>query len=217
MEILFEDASILVVNKPAGLATNPGGWEKGSHSRVEALTVEYGRIWIVHRLDIGTSGLVIFARNAEAHKGLNNQFEQHCILKIYHAICVGTPAWDHKIVNYPLRANVGHTHRTIVDPGKGKPAETKFQVLERNYGYALLAAVPTTGRTHQVRIHAYSIGFPLLGDVLYGARDTELLARPALHAAELTLSHPVTAEKMTFSAPYPQDFTHALAWLRTQA
>jgi RluA family pseudouridine synthase len=215
MEILYVDPFILVCNKPAGLATVPGGWEKDSSSLVELLKVGYGRIWVVHRLDKVTSGLVVFGRNAEAHRTLNMLFEHHDVHKVYHAIVVGFPAWEQHTARHPLRINVGHNHRTIVDHGKGKPSETTFNVLERHNGYALLEANPTTGRTHQVRVHAYALGFPLLGDTLYAAPQTDLIPRPALHAQSLAFPHPVTGKQMTFSASYPQDFENALKFLRT--
>ncbi len=214
MDVLYVDSSILVVNKPSGLATVPGGWEKDSASLVETLQADYGRIWVVHRLDKGTSGLVVFARSAEVHRTMNMLFEHQLAHKVYHAIVIGTPAWDEHTARHPLRINVGHTHRTVVDHGQGKPAETNFQVLERFNGYTLLTAIPTTGRTHQVRVHACALGFPLLGDSLYSAPQTDLIRRPALHARGLAFTHPVTGEQLTYTAPYPEDFSAALKKIR---
>ncbi len=214
MDVLYVDSSILLVNKPSGLATIRGGWEKDMGSLVELAEAGFGRIWVVHRLDKVTSGLVVFARNPGAHRTLNMLFEHHEAHKVYHAIVVGSPAWDEHTARHPLRINVGHSHRTIVDHGKGKPSETTFHVLERYNGYALLAASPVTGRTHQVRVHACALGFPLLGDTLYAAPQTDLIPRPALHAQSLAFPHPVTEEQMTFSAPYPQDFQNVLKFLR---
>jgi RluA family pseudouridine synthase len=214
MDVLYVDSSILVVDKPPGLATIPGGWEKDSGSLVELLEPDYGRIWVVHRLDKVTSGLVVFTRNAEAHRSLNMQFEHHEVHKLYHAIVVGQPAWDEHTARHPLRINVGHSHRTIVNNAKGKPSETVFRLLERLDGYALLAAIPATGRTHQVRVHAFTLGFPLLADTLYSAPATDLIPRPALHARDLAFTHPATGERLTFSAPYPGDFIEALNKIR---
>jgi RluA family pseudouridine synthase len=208
MDILHADASLLVVNKPPGLATNPGGWVEESPSLVEILTAVYGRIWIVHRLDKGTSGLVLFARNAEAHRSLSMQFEHHQARKIYHAVVVGEPAWDEHTARHPLRINVGHSHRTVVDHAKGRPCETAFHVAERYHGYALLTAAPATGRTHQVRVHASALGLPLLGDHLYGAPATSLINRPALHAWSIEFS--LEGQPFQFNAPHPPDFIKAL-------
>jgi tRNA pseudouridine32 synthase/23S rRNA pseudouridine746 synthase len=212
MDVLYADSSLLAVNKPAGLATIPGGWEKDSSSLVELLEVDYGRIWVVHRLDRVTSGLVIFARSAEAHRHLNLLFERHEIHKVYHAIAISNPVWDEHTARHPLRINVGHSHRTIVDHSKGKPSETTFKVVERFNGYALLRAIPATGRTHQVRVHAYSLGFPLLGDTLYSAPQTDLIQRPALHSYSLEFE--LNGKPYSFKAPYPEDFTLALNKLR---
>jgi RluA family pseudouridine synthase len=213
MDVLHADSSILVVNKPAGLATVPGGWESET-SLAEQLESEYGRIWVVHRLDKSTSGLVVFARTAESHRHLSLQFEHHQAEKVYHAIVVGLPAWQAHTARQPLRIDVGHSHRTVVDHRRGKPSETTFQVIERFDGYALLAAVPATGRTHQVRVHAYALGLPLLGDMLYGAPPSDLIGRPALHARTLGFTHPDTLVHLSFSAPYPQDFEIALQYLQ---
>lgn len=212
MDVIYADATFIVVNKPAGLATVPGGWEEGTSSLVEALEPDFGRLWIVHRLDKGTSGLVVFARDATTHRSLSMLFEQHQVHKMYHAITSGTPAWDEHTARHPLRTNVGHSHRTVVDHARGKPSETTFHVLERFDGYALLAALPASGRTHQVRVHAFALGFPLLGDSLYSAPETTLMMRPALHAHSLEFT--CAGAPFRFTAPYPEDFAKALEALR---
>ncbi len=210
MQIIYLDESIIVINKPAGLSVLPDGWEKDSQYLVKMLEEEYGKIFIVHRLDKVTSGVMVFARNAEAHRALNIQFEKHEAQKIYRAIAMGNPNWDEHTAKHPLRVNVGHKHRTMVDEKNGVRAETRFKVLKRYPDHVLLEASPTTGRTHQVRVHAYALGHPLLGDVLYSAPETNLIARPALHAYSLTFTHPTTNERVSFTAPYPADFETAL-------
>lgn len=212
--ILYLDESIIVVNKPAGVAVLPEGWEPDAPYLVRQLEDEFNKVWVVHRLDKVTSGVMIFARSAGAHRALNIQFEQHLIGKVYHAICNGNPKWDEHTARHPLRINVGHSHRTVVDHSHGKPSETHFMVLKRYGMAALLVAVPASGRTHQVRVHAYALGYPLLGDTLYSAPATEWIHRPALHALSLIFTHPVTSQSMTFEAPYPEDFHSAIQKLQ---
>jgi RluA family pseudouridine synthase len=213
-DILFQDDQILVVDKPAGIAVLPDGWDPQASYLLKELEERSGRLWVVHRLDKGTSGVMLFARTAEAHRCLNVQLERREAHKTYHAIVTGSPNWDAHTARHPLRINVGHSHRTVVDDAKGKPSETHFQVLERFDTASLLEASPATGRTHQIRVHAYALGIPLLGDTLYSAPQTDVIRRPALHALRLSFLHPQTGEVMEFQAPYPQDFSEALARLR---
>lgn len=208
--LLHLDPHILVLNKPAGLPVLPDGWEPDAPYLLKMLEAEYGRLWVVHRLDKVTSGVMVFARTAEAHRALNMQFERHAAQKIYHAIVNGAPVWEGHTAGHPLRANVGHSHRTVVDMKRGKRAETHFRVLRREQAWALVEASPQTGRTHQIRVHLSALGYPILGDVLYGAPSTPLIARPALHALSLTFTHPASGEQVAFTAPYPQDFLQAL-------
>ena len=208
--MLYEDGDILIVNKPASLPVLPDGWEADAPFLLQLLQEKYPELMVAHRLDKVTSGVMVFARTPEAHRALNMQFERHTTQKVYHAICVGIPKWDEHTAKHKLRMNVGHSHRTMVDNGKGSPAETNFKVLKRYGKYALLQAVPATGRTHQIRVHAYALGHPLLGDSLYSAPPTELIERPALHAQSLTIHHPTSGEELTFTAPYPPDIRAVL-------
>jgi RluA family pseudouridine synthase len=223
MEIIYKDENILVINKPAGLSVLPEGWEPDAPYLVKTLEDEYGKLWVVHRLDKFTSGVLVFALNAEAHRSLNIQFEKHEVEKVYRAITVGAPPWKERITKFPLRVNVGHKHRTMVDNKNGVRSETKFKVLnwvqispdtsslaQYTEGAALVEARPMTGRTHQIRVHAYALGYPLLGDTLYSAPETDIIARPALHAHSLTFNHPVSNERVSFTAPYPADFKKAV-------
>jgi RluA family pseudouridine synthase len=223
MKILHADEHLLVVDKTAGLSVLPDGWEKDAPYLVKLLEEQHGKIWIVHRLDKITSGVMVFGRDAETHRTLNKQFENHQAEKVYHAIVQGNPKWDEKAARHPLRANVGHKHRTMVDNKNGKPSETRFKILKRFQARpeeglmdaALIEAKPMTGRTHQIRVHAYALGHPLLGDTLYGvygAEETEIIARPALHAYSLTVE--MNGERFTFKAPYPDDFRAALERLK---
>ncbi len=213
MQIIHADEHILVLNKPAGIPVLPDGWDKDAPYLVKMLEEEFGKIFVVHRLDKITSGVMVFARDAESHRALNMQFENHEVEKIYHAIVEGNPKWQEKIARHPLRVNVGHKHRTAVDDRNGKPSETRFRLRELYQAAALIEAMPKTGRTHQVRVHSKALGHPLVGDVLYGAAESKIIARPALHALSLTFTHPFTNERLTFTAEYPQDFDTALKLL----
>ncbi len=227
MDNIFKDEHILIINKPAGLSVLPEGWEPDAPYLVKMLEEEYEKIWVVHRLDKFTSGVLIFALTAEAHRALNIQFEKHETEKVYRAITMGAPPWKERTTKFPLRVNVGHKHRTMVDNKKGIPSETKFKVLNWNNtssdelsftedikGMALVEARPMTGRTHQIRVHAYALGYPLLGDTLYSAPETDVIARPALHAHSITFTHPISDERVSFTAPYPADFKKALERLK---
>jgi len=221
MQIIHADDHVLVVNKPSGLPVLPDGWEKDAPYLVKLLEQEFGKIFIVHRLDKITSGVMVFARDAESHRALNIQFENREAEKVYHAIMEGNPKWDEKTAKHPLRADVGKKHRTAVDDKNGKPAETRFRVIKRYQANpeqgrgvaALVEAKPVTGRTHQIRVHAYALGHPLLGDGLYGAEETILIGRPALHAHSLTITHPKTNQRLTFTAERPEDFAITLKLL----
>lgn len=213
MDILYQDPYILVINKTAEISVLPDGWEKDSAYLVKMLEEQFGKIWIVHRLDKITSGVMIFAKDKDSHRALNMQFENHKVEKIYHAIVEGKPTWEEKIARHPLRVNVGHKHRTAVDDRNGKPSETRFRLLRRGQAYSWVEALPKTGRTHQVRVHAAALGHPLAGDILYGASESKIIARPALHAYSLIFTHPLSHERLTFTAEHPQDFASALKLL----
>lgn len=210
MKIIYEDDHLIVVDKPAGLSVLPDGWEKDSDYLVKLLEEQHGKLFIVHRLDKITSGVMVFGRDAETHRALNMQFESHAAQKTYHAILEGSPKWEEKVARHPLRANVGHKHRTMVDDKNGKPSETRFKVIKRYPFAALVEAKPMTGRTHQIRVHAYALGHPLVEDILYGSRDRYGFPHPMLHAQSLAFIHPATNERVKFTAPRPDDFEQAL-------
>ncbi|MCJ7700998.1 MAG: RluA family pseudouridine synthase [Anaerolineales bacterium] len=214
-EIIFYDQALLVVNKPAGLLSIPDGHDPTKPYLRAVLEPQYGRLWIVHRLDKGTSGVLVLARSPEAHSALTMQFAEHRVAKTYQAIVVGQPPWDEEVTDTPLRSNVGRRKRTAVDYQRGKPAITEFRVLERFADHSLIEARPKTGRTHQIRAHLYSLGYPVLADPLYGdAKPAPQIERLALHAQGLTCNHPQSGEKNHFSAPLPPEFQAALTTLR---
>jgi len=215
LSILFSDEHLLVVNKPAGLSTLPEGYDKTAPCLIDLLKQEYGRVWVVHRLDKETSGAIVFARTAEVHRALNLAFDSRAVSKIYHALSIGVPPWDEYTVDLPLRPDGDRRHRTVIDRQRGKAAVTHLHVLERFTQHTLIEARPETGRTHQIRAHLAALDLSLAGDVLYGGKDgAVLIARTALHAHTLELEHPVTHEPLHVTAPYPPDFTQVLSQLR---
>jgi RluA family pseudouridine synthase len=226
------DELLLAVNKPAGLPTLPDGYDPLAPHVKSVFEPDFGRLWIVHRLDKETSGALLLARTAQAHRQLNNQFENHRVRKVYHALVVGIPEWDETRAEQPLLANGDRRHRTVVDAGRGKRAETLLKVLERFEGYSLVEARPETGRTHQIRAHLAALGYPLVGDGLYGSNEglylselkpdfsggqigeCALMKRVGLHARSLTFTHPGSGETQHIEAPCPKDFSSALRQLR---
>lgn len=226
------DDALLAINKPPGLHTLPDGYDKELPHLRRLLEPLYGRLWLVHRLDRDTSGILLLARSAEAHRALSLQFEKRQTRKIYHALVIGAPPWEQQTVKLRLRADGDRRHRTVIDHRKGKPAITHLRTLERFGRFALLEVIPETGRTHQIRAHLSAIGFPLACDALYGGGsqltlgqiqpgrpaqkvgETVLLARLALHALALNIKHPLTGEELRLEAPYPGDFAATLHALR---
>ncbi|HZD56926.1 MAG TPA: RluA family pseudouridine synthase [Anaerolineales bacterium] len=231
--VLWQDGDLLVIDKPAGLLVLPDGYDSQSPHLVSVLTPRYGSLWIVHRLDRHTSGIVIIARNPQAHQALNIQFEKRRVHKVYHALVAGSPHWDQQIVKLPLRADGDRRHRTVVDTRNGKNAVTVLRLLERYWHYCLVEAIPRTGRTHQIRVHLAATKAPIAADELYGdgqavflsqikpdyrpsatKPERPLLSRLALHARALSFDHPVTGKTCEFQAPYPKDFSITLRYLR---
>lgn len=220
--ILYLDEALLAVNKPAGLLSLPDGYDPVALHLRSLLEPAYGRLWIVHRLDRETSGVILLARSAAAHAALNTQFERRQVSKLYYALVYGSPSWNTTTICLPLRVGVGRRKRTAVDHQAGKPAVTHLQVLERFQSFCLLQAHLETGRTHQIRAHLTAVGHPLLGDSLYTLSGfannplARLMQRPALHAGRLEFSHPFTGERMVVEAPYPSDFAETLQKLRQE-
>ena len=213
IEILYEDPDLLVINKPSGISVIPEGWDKEAPYLIKLLEPDFGRLWVVHRLDKITSGVFLLARNPASHRDINIQFEHHKVSKKYHAILVGVPDWNHYSAHQPLRSNNGHAHRTVVDRAKGKQASTHFRVMASNNTHIFVEASPETGRTHQIRAHAAALGHPILADTLYSAPPTTIISRPALHAYTIEITHPASHEALFFSAPYPVDFIEGLIQL----
>jgi 23S rRNA pseudouridine1911/1915/1917 synthase len=232
LDILFEDKSLLVVNKPAGLVVHPAAGHE-EHTLVNALLHHckgslsgiggVARPGIVHRLDKETSGCLVVAKNDETHLALSEQFAVREVKKIYHALICGEPARKSGEIHAAIARHPTHRKRMAVrDDSSGRAAHTSYKILERLYAATLMEAQIHTGRTHQVRVHFQFIGHPLVGDDTYGARQNARLKeltnyaapRVMLHARELSFIHPRRKKLMTFEAPLPEDFLAALKLLR---
>ncbi len=223
LDIVYEDDSVIVVNKPAGMVVHPAPGSP-SGTLVNALLYRYGdrlssingviRPGIVHRIDKDTSGLLMVARNDLAHESLSRQLAEHSITRKYTAIVRDNIKEDEGTVEGPIGRDPKNRLRNAVVEG-GKPAVTHYRVLERFGSHTLIEAVLETGRTHQIRVHMTYIRHPLLGDTLYAAQTGSITApRQMLHAGTLGFVHPISAEYMEFTAPLPEDFRKTLEKLR---
>ena len=223
LDILYEDEDIIVVNKARGMVVHPAaGVVHGTlvnallyHCRDLSGINGVARPGIVHRLDKDTSGVMVVAKNDRAHAELAEQIKTKSARRIYVAIVHGRVADEAGIINGAIgRSKIDRQKMAIVEGGK--PATTEFRVLERFDRYSLIECRLRTGRTHQIRVHMTSIGYPLLGDPKYGARRNEFeIDGQALHSRELILNHPSTGEQMTFVAPLPADMQSILNQLRS--
>lgn len=206
---IWEDESILVVNKPAGLLTIQDGYHPNLPNLLNLLTQVYGKLWVVHRLDKETSGILIFSRTPEAHRLLNAAFRNRQVKKTYHAISMYPPFWEEYECTLPLRVNGDRQHKTVIDEQRGKPAKTHFRVLKRFEAGCLLEAQPVSGYTHQIRAHCFYLGVPILGDSVYSFPNDKKevrASRLALHAKEIEFDHPLMHQTLRFCAHYHQDF-----------
>ena len=226
LDILYEDADILVVNKAAGMVVHPGAGNY-SGTLVNALLAHcddlHGiggelRPGIVHRLDKDTSGVMVVAKNDHAIHALQRQFKRREVRKIYIALVIGNIEQAEGVIEAPIGRHRVHRKRMAV-VANGKPARTRWRVRGRYRDahtriYTLLDVRLLTGRTHQIRVHFAWLGYPLVGDAVYGPAHSPLPApRQFLHARTLTFQHPRTEDKMTFSAPLPDDLATFLASL----
>jgi 23S rRNA pseudouridine1911/1915/1917 synthase len=225
LSVLYEDADLVVVDKPAGLVVHPAPGHPGG-TLVNALLHRCGdlagiggvlRPGIVHRLDRGTSGVMVAAKSDPAHVSLAGQFHDHSVERVYLAIVRGAPAAASGRVERPIGRHPRDRKRMTVEGAAARRAATRWSVLRRfaARGHALLEVRPETGRTHQIRVHLAASGLPIAGDPVYGRarQGGPPIERPALHAAVLGFTHPRSGERLRFEAPPPEDFLAALAWL----
>lgn len=220
--VLHEDEHLIVIDKPAGLVVHPGPGH-ASGTLVNALLHHCGdlagiggvlRPGIVHRLDRGTSGVMVAAKDDATHQGLAEQFAAHSIERVYRTLVRGVPRADAGRIERPIGRHPRDRKRMSVEARSGKPSITNWRVARR-FRAAMTSELtirPETGRTHQIRVHLSSAGLPLVGDTVYGrARGSEaLLGRPALHAAHLAFTHPRSGRRLRFDAPLPEDL---LEWI----
>jgi tRNA pseudouridine32 synthase/23S rRNA pseudouridine746 synthase len=224
--VLHEDATLLVVAKPPGRIVIPGR-SGAERSLREELEERFGRLWVVHRLDRGTSGVLLFARTAQAHRTLNMAFEAGEPEKRYLALVRGTPPEEVRVDVGLARGRKGRVRPARPGEPGAKPAATRFRRLESWQAPALggpfawVEALPETGRTHQIRVHLLSLGTPLALDPDYGeegplrlADGSSWLARTPLHAERLVVAHPADGRRLELSAPLPEDLEAALRALR---
>ena len=223
LEIIYEDADVLVVNKPRGMVVHPapghatGTLVNGLMHHCTDLSGINGvmRPGIVHRIDKDTTGLLMVAKNDVAHESLVNQLVAKTVTRKYTALVHGHIAHDKGTIDAPIgRDTKDRQKQAVVD--SGKHAVTHFQVIERFGDYTLVECRLETGRTHQIRVHMNYIGFPLAGDPKYGPRKTIDFGGQVLHAGVLGFTHPVTGEYLEFSTPIPEDFQQLLASLRDE-
>ena len=201
LDVVYDDRWLTVLNKPSGMLTVPGkALEDSLLTRYQTAFPEAHGPVVVHRLDQETSGLVVFAKDKATHKALQQQFENHTIKKRYVALLDGQVVHDEGLIDLPLMPDVYDRPRQRGDHEQGKPATTRYRVLERGSGMTRIALEPLTGRTHQLRVHCshpQGLNCPIVGDRLYGTAATRLM----LHAQSITLVHPATGREMTLETP----------------
>jgi 23S rRNA pseudouridine1911/1915/1917 synthase len=232
VDVVYKDRGIFIVNKPAGVVVHPGAGNPGHTLQNALLALDpklavVPRAGLVHRLDKDTSGLMVVARTPEAHAALANAIAERSVERAYLAICVGVMTGG-GTVDEPIGRHRSLRTRMAVR-GDGRAAVTHYRVLKRFRGHTLVRAELETGRTHQIRVHLDHVGYPLVGDPVYGARRRgvpkgsskpliealDAFKRQALHATRLALEHPLTGKALEFEAPVPADMQALLDVLET--
>ena len=226
VEVVYEDKDIIVVNKPKGMVVHPAnGNPDGTLVNAilamckDSLSGIGGEIrpGIVHRLDKDTSGLLIIAKNDEAHVKMSKQIQDRLVTKKYIALIRGVVKDDEATIDMPIARSKVDRKKMAVDKD-GKQAVTHFKVIKRYRGYTLLEIKIDTGRTHQIRVHMAKIGYPVVGDMVYSNGKNEFgIEGQMLHAKSLEFSHPITGKKMHLEAPLPEYFTKVLEELDSRS
>ncbi|MEI6892148.1 MAG: RluA family pseudouridine synthase [Pontiella sp.] len=201
VEIIDQDEAFIAVNKPTGLLSVPGRGPDKQDCCLSRVMAQFPEALMVHRLDMDTSGLILFARSLEVQRALSLQFEKREIHKVYIAVVEGVLEKNVGFIDFPMRKDMEQRlpPKHIVDCVRGKKALTEWKVLERDANSTRVALFPKTGRSHQLRVHMNAIGFPIVGDAIYGTSGERLM----LHAQTLELPHPCTGEPVRLECPAP--------------
>ena len=207
LNVVYEDEDLLIIDKPAGIAVHQSTRDPEELTLENAVCHYLGGLISPHpvsRLDRGTSGLMAFAKSGYVHERLRRQMHSQDYSRVYLGIAVGKVEPPDGLIELPIGMAQGSTYQRAIVP-EGQSARTEYFTLATNERFTLLRLVPQTGRTHQLRLHLSAVGYPLAGDWLYGAEDRALIARPALHSYTLTLTHPITGERIHLTAELPED------------
>ena len=233
LDIVFEDDHIIIVNKPAGMLTLPDRYSTDKPNLLKLLNSAAEEIFTVHRLDKETSGILLFAKNAKAHKQFSQLFEQRKIQKFYLTVVDGRPFEETGTIDKKIAPTPNHKDRMRIDK-RGKESITKFKILESFKDFTVLEVEILTGRTHQIRVHLESEGIPLASDPMYSRRtalfasdikgrkfrakknidERPLIGRSILHAWRLSFEHPITKKSIQVEAPIPKDIRAVVSQLK---
>ncbi|MBI3306902.1 MAG: RluA family pseudouridine synthase [Candidatus Omnitrophica bacterium] len=224
LNIIYDDAEVVLVNKPSGMVVHPAHGNR-EHTLVNALLFHFKKLskgggaparpGIVHRLDKDTSGVLVVAKNDRAHAFLANQFKRHSIERMYLAVVQGIVQHDEGFCEEPVGRTFLNRKKIMIKPSGGKEALTFFRVRKRFKKATLLEVFPKTGRTHQIRVHLAHLGHPVLGDSFYGV-TSPWIKRQALHAFSLGFIHPVTKKRCYGESPIPVDMKVLITYLESE-